>query len=310
MIIATLLFLVGIACLSIGAEALVKGASNLARALHILPSIIGLTIVAYGTSLPELLVSVTAMYRGNTGISIGNIIGSNIANMALVLGISAMIQPLSVHRAAIKQDLPIMIIALSSFYIFAINGFLSKLEGMLLLSGFVAYTAFTLYRAMREPAENKAARKGRTPLLPNLFLLAVGVVCLAVGTHLAVENAITIAQRLNVSMLVIGITLVAVGTSLPELATSVVAAYRKKTDISVGNIIGSNIFNTLAIGGLVALIRGTSVDQSLIFFSLPIMILLSIVLLPIVADFRITRLEGGTIVVSYIVYICLMFIYS
>jgi len=310
MIIATLLFLVGIACLSIGAEALVKGASNLARALHILPSIIGLTIVAYGTSLPELLVSATAIYKGETGISIGNIIGSNIANMALVLGISAMIQPLSVHRTAIKQDLPIMIIALSSFYIFAINGFLSKLEGMLLLSGFVAYTAFTLYRAMREPAENKADRKGRTPLLSNLFLLAVGVVCLAVGTHLAVENAIIIAQRLNVSTLVIGITLVAVGTSLPELATSVVAAYRKKTDISVGNIIGSNIFNTLAIGGLVALIRGISVDQSLIFFSLPIMILLSIVLLPIVADFRITRLEGGTIVVSYIVYICLMFIYS
>jgi len=310
MLIAILLFLVGIVCLSIGAETLVKGASNLARALHILPSIIGLTIVAYGTSLPEFLVSATAIYKGETGISIGNIIGSNIANIALVLGISAMVQPLSVHRVAIKQDLPIMIIALSLFYMFAINGYLSKLEGMFLLLGFVAYTAFTVYRAMREPSKNNLGQKGRASFLPNIFLLVVGIVCLAVGTRLVVENAVTIAQKLNISTLVIGITLVAVGTSLPELATSVVAAYRKKTDISVGNIIGSNIFNTLAIGGIVTLIRGITVEQSLIFFSLPIMILLSIVLLPVVADFRITRLEGGTIVVGYIVYICLMFIYS
>ncbi|MCD6098245.1 calcium/sodium antiporter [bacterium] len=310
MLIAILLFLAGIVCLSIGAETLVKGASNLARALHILPSIIGLTIVAYGTSLPEFLVSATAIYKGETGISIGNIIGSNIANIALVLGISAMVQPLSVHRVAIKQDLPIMIIALSLFYMFAINGYLSKLEGMFLLLGFVAYTAFTVYRAMREPSKNNLGQKGRASFLPNIFLLVVGIVCLAVGTRLVVENAVTIAQKLNISTLVIGITLVAVGTSLPELATSVVAAYRKKTDISVGNIIGSNIFNTLAIGGIVTLIRGITVEQSLIFFSLPIMILLSIVLLPVVADFRITRLEGGTIVVGYIVYICLMFIYS
>ena len=310
MLIAILLFLVGIVCLSIGAETLVKGASNLARALHILPSIIGLTIVAYGTSLPEFLVSATAIYKGETGISIGNIIGSNIANIALVLGISAMVQPLSVHRVAIKQDLPIMIIALSLFYMFAINGYLSKLEGMFLLLGFVAYTAFTVYRAMREPSKNNLGQKGRASFLPNIFLLGVGIVCLAVGTRLVVENAVIIAQKLNISTLVIGITLVAVGTSLPELATSVVAAYRKKTDISVGNIIGSNIFNTLAIGGIVTLIRGITVEQSLIFFSLPIMILLSIVLLPVVADFRITRLEGGTIVVGYIVYICLMFIYS
>jgi len=280
MLIAILLFLAGIVCLSIGAETLVKGASNLARALHILPSIIGLTIVAYGTSLPEFLVSATAIYKGETGISIGNIIGSNIANIALVLGISAMVQPLSVHRVAIKQDLPIMIIALSLFYMFAINGYLSKLEGMFLLLGFVAYTAFTVYRAMREPSKNNLGQKGRASFLPNIFLLVVGIVCLAVGTRLVVENAVTIAQKLNISTLVIGITLVAVGTSLPELATSVVAAYRKKTDISVGNIIGSNIFNTLAIGGIVTLIRGITVEQSLIFFSLPIMILLSIVLLP------------------------------
>lgn len=302
------LFIVGLAILTLGAEGLVRGAARLARAMNISPLVIGLTIVAFGTSLPEMVVSVLAGLGGNDTIAMANVVGSNIANIALILGLSALVTPLTVDVRMVRREMPIMLGSAALLFLLALDQRISRLEGIFLFAGIVA---FTLYSArgtgesaaveaefaeyVEDVASGRSARNG-------LMLLA-GLVGLLVGAQIMVEAALTLARAAGISELVIGLTLVAVGTSLPELATSVVASYRGERDIAVGNVVGSNIFNVLAIIGVAAMVSPLSVGTAMLSFDFPIMLAASVALVAVVAIWRgLSRLVGGCFLGSYITY--------
>lgn len=304
------LFILGLLGLSFGAEWLVKGSSRLARALGVKPIVIGLTIVAFGTSSPELVVSLLATLKKSEGIAIGNIIGSNIANIGLVLGLSALVSPLKVELSVLRRELPVMIGVSLLFILTLLDQKISFWDGLILFSGLLGYIGYHLYSTMKvnQKTVYEVALNENDSRIKNALLVIVGLTLLVGGAHLMVRSGIFIARRLEVSEIVIGITLVSVGTSLPELATSVVSTMRKESDISVGNVIGSNIFNILCVIGIVAMVAPLDVDKSLLFFELPVMLLFSFALIPLMkTGFVLNRIEGAILLVGYVVFIILLF---
>jgi cation:H+ antiporter len=291
------LLVVGLVAMVFGAEGLVRGASRLAAVAGIPPLIIGLTVVAFGTSAPEMAVSVEASLRGQADIAIGNVIGSNIFNVLFILGLSALIVPLVVSQQLIRFDVPLMIVLSGLVLLLMLDGHLGFVDGAVLLLGLVAYVCFLGWQARRNPreggdevAELLGDATARTRWGRNVALVVGGLGLLVLGSHWFVEGAIGIARFLGVSELVIGLTIVAAGTSMPEVATSVIAAIRGERDIAVGNVVGSNIFNLMGVLGLAGLVApgGVEVARSVITFDLPVMIAVAVACLPLF-------FHGGTI---------------
>ncbi len=306
---------VGLVLLMVGADVLVRGASRLAARCGISPLIVGLTVVAFGTSAPETAVSVQAAWSGSGDIAVGNVVGSNIANVLLILGLSALIAPLIVSNQLIRLDVPIMIGASALVMALAWDGSLARLEGGLLFAGVIAYTAFLLVQSRRHPAA-AAAAVGSGPAGAKLAgrpvswaidaaFVVGGLVLLVAGSKLLVTGATQLARALGLSELVIGLTVIALGTSLPELATSIMAAVKGERDIAVGNIVGSNIFNLLCVLGLASLVSPSAVQvaRHALTFDLPIMLAVAVACLPIFfTGHAISRWEGGAFVGFYALY--------
>lgn len=294
----------GFIILTLGAEALVRGATTIALRLGITPLVIGLTIVAFGTSAPELAVSVKAALAGNSGISLGNVIGSNIVNIGLILGITALIRPIEVKSEMVKRDIPIMILASMLFWGLLFDGELSLIDGVILLSFMLGYLVFSYFSAKNtNDADGEVIEEGpKNPLLSLLFI-AVGISMLVGGGILFVNGAVDLAKVFGVSEVIIGLTIVAIGTSMPELVTSVLAALKGQSDIAIGNIVGSNIFNILGILGVTAVVYPVSGlgFQSLDFI---VMLALAVVILPFAwTGLRIGRREGATLLIAYLGYL-------
>ena len=245
-----LLFVVGLLGLFFGGEYLVRGASSIARRFGISPLVIGLTIVGFGTSAPEMLVSVNAALAGQPAIAIGNILGSNIANILLILGLSALIAPLIIPARRLPRDLAFMLVATGVIWVMLLDGMVTRIEGGVLLAGLAVFLVMA-FSSGSVPQEDDPLE---TSVAKTTLMTVGGLVLLVIGAHFLVDSATTIARTFGTSEAVIGLTIVAVGTSLPELATSVIAAYRRQTEIAVGNIVGSNIFNIFGILGVTALI--------------------------------------------------------
>tara|TARA_R100000541_G_scaffold340_36_gene2941 strand:- start:11923 stop:13005 length:1083 start_codon:yes stop_codon:yes gene_type:complete len=306
----------GLVLLVAGAEVLVRGAAKLAAQFGIPPLIIGLTVVAFGTSAPETAVSVQAALNGSGDIAIGNVLGSNIANVLLILGVTSLVAPLIVSRQLIRLDVPIMIGASLVTYALAWDGSLSRLDGTLLFSAVIAYTAFLIISSRRATAaataDDEFAKEfglDETPKpyasLINAGLVVAGLVLLVTGSNFLVEGAVSLARALGLSELVIGLTVIAIGTSLPELATSILAAIRGERDIAVGNIVGSNIFNLLCVLGLASLVspNAIGVAANALAFDFPVMIAVALACLPIFfTGYAINRWEGLLFVAYYVAY--------
>lgn len=311
-----ILFLaLGTAGLYYGAELLVKGGSALARKMGVPPLVIGLTLVAFATSAPELVVSLRSAIQGNADVSLGNVVGSNICNIALILGLSALITPLAVEKALLKRDVPIMIlsaIVLACFYFFSRG--LNRLQGLIFFTAFIIYTLYCIFHSMKEEKEkvismqdgaelqDKEADQKTPSAVLSLVLVAAGLGLLVAGAEFFLKGALYFAKLLKLSDAVIGLTLVAVGTSLPELATSIVAACRKEADIAVGNVVGSNIFNILGILGITPLITPMT-GARLQMADLGVMVFCSLLLLPFMrTHWTISRKEGAFLLLLYCAY--------
>jgi cation:H+ antiporter len=301
------LFLGGLVLLVTGGHALVSGSAALARRFGLSSLVIGLTVVAWGTSAPELAVSLGAVLDGQGAMALGNVVGSNIINILGVLGVSALATPLVVSRRLVWRDVPILVILSFAVLFLGLNGHLGRAEGAVFFAAGVAYTAYTIQASRREGEQ----RDGNTPratvgLVRAVLLVAVGMVLLVLGARWMVTAASEFARALGVSDLVIGLTVVAVGTSLPEAAASVVAAVRGQRDMAVGNIIGSNIFNIVNVLGLTALLTpvGVPVPEPALHFDIPVMIAVTLACLPIFfAGHRIARWEGALFVAYYAIYV-------
>ncbi len=310
-----LLLVGGLLLLSAGAELLVRGASSLAVAARVSPLVVGLTVVAYGTSTPELVVSVQASLRGQSDIALGNVVGSNIFNVLFILGISALIVPLNVSRQLVRFDVPLMIGVSVLVAFLALDGEIGFADGLMLALGLVAYTAWGVYQGRKEqlaleavsPGEKRkdAPRFSVSGLLLNIGLIVIGLGLLLLGSRWFSDGAIVIAQRLGLSELVIGLTIVAAGTSLPEVATSIMAALRGQRDIAVGNVVGSNLFNILGVLGLsgVFSLGGVPVSTAALQFDIPVMIAVAFACLPIFfTGHLIARWEGGLFLAYFFAY--------
>ncbi|MFQ5650668.1 MAG: calcium/sodium antiporter [bacterium] len=299
------LFLVGLVFLFSGGHMLVDGSSKLARTLGINSMIIGLTVVALGTSMPEFLVSLVAALRGNTDVALGNIIGSNVSNIGLILGLSALARPIAVQLHLLRIEVPLMIAISIYFWVICATGLeLSRLDGLSLALGFIGYLVVVIAGARKGSRvhDEKFAplRARKWPIARDVIFILLGILGLSYGATWVVNSAVEISHRVGVSELVLGLTVVALGTSLPELATSVVAAIKKEGDISLGNIIGSNIFNMMAVAGPSALVHPLPVSEELRRNQLPVMVALTVILLPLLRTGRkISRLEGAFLLVSY-----------
>jgi cation:H+ antiporter len=317
--LSLLIFLLGLGALVLGAELLVRGASKLALKFGISPLVVGLTVVAYGTGAPELAVSMQSATSGQTDIAVGNVVGSNIFNVLFILGVSALITPLIVNQQLIRQEVPIMVGVSLLLPVLAYDGGLSRIDGMLFMTLLVAYTAFLIIQSRRQGAipETLAQDVGvigsgwDSKFLAQVALIIAGLALLVLGASLLVEAAITIAKHLGVSEMVIGLTIVAAGTSLPEVATSVLAAIRGQRDIAVGNVVGSNIFNILGVLGISAVVApgALSVAPAMMAFDIPAMLAVAVACLPIFFTGNlIARWEGAVFVglyVSYTLYLIL-----
>ncbi|HAE60450.1 MAG TPA: sodium:calcium antiporter [Anaerolineae bacterium] len=309
-----LLLVGGLVTLVVGAELLVRGASRLAASLGISPLVIGLTVVAFGTSSPELAVSVQSAFSGSADIALGNVVGSNIFNILLILGLSAMITPLIVHQQLVRLDVPLMIGLSILLFLMSLDGKIGRLDGALLFFGLIAYIWYGIQTSRKESEEVKREYADEyTPpkdekqpaTFVNVILIAVGLGFLVLGSNWLVEGAVSLARLFNVSDLVIGLTIVAAGTSMPEVATSVMAAIKKERDIAVGNVVGSNIFNIMGVLGLSALVapEGINVAASALAFDMPFMIAVALATLPIFFTGNlIARWEGGLFLLYYVAY--------
>jgi cation:H+ antiporter len=304
----------GLVLLVVAAELLVRGSSRLGLRFGLSPLVVGLTIVAFGTSSPELAVSIGAGLLGQSDIAVGNIVGSNIFNVLVVLGVSALITPLVVQQQLVRFDVPLALGVSLIFLLMALDGSIGLLDGLVLTAGIVIYTVFAIRQSRQESAaiddeysQEFAAAGGLLDRLPmQLLAIVAGLLLLVLGAHWLVESAVAIARSLGVSEVVIALTIIAAGTSLPELATSIVAALRGERDIAVGNVIGSGLFNLLAIGGIAALVTpgGLSVAPSMLSFDLPIMVAVALACLPIfAAGHQISRWEGALFFAYYIAYL-------
>lgn len=298
-----LYIVIGLIGLFFGGEALVRGSVRIAQRLSISPLIIGLTVVGFGTSTPELLVSVQAALRGVPDIAIGNIIGSNTANILLISGLTSVVWPIRVKAADVKRDLGFMSAsALLLIPLFAL-GEIGRLAGLILVSGLAAYLVWT-FAMSGQDVEEAESKEVQSAIGTSLLWVAFGLAALVFGAQFLVDGAVSVARSFGVSEAFIGLTIVAVGTSLPELATSLIAAFRRRSDIAIGNIIGSNIFNVLGILGATALIAPIPVIGRFLTFDLPIMIAASAVLTGLLlARSQIGRGVGAMMLLSYGIYV-------
>jgi cation:H+ antiporter len=316
--LSTLLFFVaGVALLVVGANALVSGASKLALSFGLSPLVVGLTVVAFGTSAPEMAVSTGAVLAGQSDVAVGNVVGSNIFNILVILGLSAMIVPLSVHVQVIRQEMPIMLGSAVLFMALGLDGRISMAEGALLLGLLIAYTIFLVVQARRSPAgeaadydvELVAAKPNQwlSKWYVQIWFVVAGLVMLVQGSDWLVTSAVTFARALGISELIIGLTIVAAGTSLPEVAASLAAALKGERDMAVGNVVGSCVFNTLGcigLGGLVAGSAGMALAPAVMNFDLWVMLAGFFACLPVFISGReIARWEGGLFVAYYVAYI-------
>ena len=287
-----------------GAEWLVWGGSRLAKKLGVAPIVIGLSVVAFGTSLPEFTVSLYSVINGVQDIAIGNIIGSNIANIALILASSALIFPVAVRYADVRSDVFLVVGITIFFVLLAIDGNLSRVDGILMVSGMGYY----LWRLVNSERVETEIESGGHSLFRYLAALVGGLALLVLGTNLFTDSAIDIARRFGISELVIGATIVAVGTSLPELATSMVAAYHKQSGIILGNILGSNVFNLLAVLGIISIAQPMRVAPQAISVQMPLMLLLTIALVPVLKyQGGIKRTAGILLLLFYLAFTLLIF---
>ena len=303
MLIPVLLVLASLVVLYFGADFLVKGSSSLAVRFGISPLVVGLTVVAFGTSAPELLVSVQSALAGNSGIAVGNVMGSNIFNVCAILGISAMIYPLRVNPRLVRFDMPVMLVATLLFVLIFHDGTFGRWAGILFFVGICAYMIYCVYKAKRgEAVEGEEEIKVTKSWILDVVLVIIGLGLLVWGSDLLVNNAVSIAKALGWSEAVIGLTIVAAGTSMPELATYVVAAMKKRTDIAIGNVVGSNIFNLLAVLGLTATITPVETNQ-INWLDMGVMFGSSLILLPFMrTGFKIGRGEGVVLFIIYVAY--------
>ena len=314
MLLHVLFFLLGLAALITGAEALVRGASKIATSFGVSPLVVGLTVVAFGTSSPEVAVSVGAALDGTSDIAVGNVVGSNIFNVLAILGLSAVIVPLLVHAQIIRQEVPIMIGASLIVLVMCMDGVISRTDAGLLLALLIAYTAFLVRQSRAETRETRAeyaeAVAGKAGWdahwAVQLLLIVIGLGLLVLGSEWLVDSAVAFARVLGVSDLVIGLTIIAAGTSMPEVATSILAAIRGERDIAVGNVIGSNTFNLLGCLGLAGLAgpNGLPVPPGIMNFDLWVMLAVALLCLPVfIAGQQIGRPKGLMFLAFYVAYV-------
>ncbi len=315
MSLAVLSIVLGFVLLVLGAESLVRGANGLALLARVSPTVIGLTIVAAGTSMPELVVSVDAAIEGSPGLSLGNVVGSNIFNLAAIVGCVAIIRPLRIQGNTVRLEWPIMMLSSFLLHLLSRDGSIDRLEGAFLFAGIVAFMAYAVWVArsgattlereeFRDLATASQRRDRPHAWLFNIGAVLLGGILLSGGASVLVQGAVTLAEMLGVSPTVIGLTVVAAGTSLPELATSVMAALRGKDDIAIANVIGSNIFNVLGIVGTTALILPLPVPDEIITRDNWWMLGISVLLFPLMrSGMRISRLEGAVLLACFLGYL-------
>lgn len=317
MLEAIFFVLFGFFFLALGADRLVTGASAVAREFGISPLIIGLTIIALGTSAPEIIVTIMAALKGNPGLGVGNAIGSNIANIGLVIGVTAVVAPLEVRSQTLRREYPVLLMTMVLLGLLMFDGYLGWIDGVMLLLGLAALFIWLLYIGMhpqqREPLtqDYRDEMPEKMTLTKAVWWFFLGLAFLLSGSHVMVKGAVTIAHALGVSDLVIGLTIVAIGTSLPEIATSVAAAIKGESDMAIGNILGSNLFNILAVIPFAGLIHPAPVAIHLLIRDLPIMLAVTIALFVMSMSFRglgrISRTEGGILLLSYVAYLTLIY---
>jgi cation:H+ antiporter len=309
MTLAIVFLIIGLVLLVVGADWLVKGASRLAVSFGISSLIIGLTVVAYGTSAPELSVSVMSSMQGKSEIALGNVVGSNIFNVLFILGVSALVTPLIVAKQLIRFDVPVMIGSSILLYALCFDGTLSRVDGVFLFVGAIFYTWWLIRMGRRDAvsanSDESYKPKPEGTLWTNILWIVLGLVFLVVGSKLLVDGAITIAKHFGLSEVIIGLTIIAAGTSLPEVATSVIASFRGERDIAVGNVVGSNIFNILSVMGLSSIVSpaGITTPASILGFDLPVMVAIALACLPIFfSGFKITRWNGTFFLAYHVAY--------
>lgn len=309
MFMSFIFILVGLVLLAVGAEGLVRGSSSIALRLGVTPLVVGLTIVAFGTGSPEFVVSIGSALNNNSGLALGNVIGSNISNIALILGIAALIKPLNVRAEIVRRETPIMVIITALFWLLLYDGELGRIDGAILVLGAVAYTFLTYYLSKQKQSKGvdeefeEAYEKLKGAPWRDIIFIVVGLVLLILGANLLIKGAVTIAQFFGLSDVVIGLTIIAIGTSLPELATSVLAAKKGEADVALGNAIGSNVLNILAVLGITALIQPIStagVRQLDLAVMLGSAILLNVLL---GRKFILDRVEGSILIIGYFIYL-------
>lgn len=288
-----------------GADWLVEGASSLALAAKVSTIVVGITVVAFGTSLPEMAVSLAASVKGEPEITLGNVVGSNIANILLVLGIAAVIRPLDVSRHVVTRDSMLVLAAGAVLLLLALTGRLTHVHGLIMLAAFGGYLAYYIRDAFKHQAVASIPDPRGFPPIVHVGMLAGGIICILVGSDILVDSAVFIAQEVGISPAVIGLTMIAIGTSLPELATSAVASRKGEADISIGNVLGSNVFNILLVLGLAAFIVSGSIQvSSALLWDIGLMSVVCLFLVPTLwTGNQLTRSEGAFMLVMYAVYI-------
>ncbi|NIQ92830.1 MAG: calcium/sodium antiporter [Desulfuromonadales bacterium] len=313
MILSLIAVIVGLALLVWSADRFIEGAAATAAHFGLSPLLIGMVIVGFGTSAPEMVVSAISSYQGNPGLALGNAYGSNISNIALILGLTALLSPIAVHSGILKKELPILaaITALAAWQLG--DGFLSRVDAVVLLAVFAGLMSWTVWAGLRQGEDalgnemEQELAAHRMPLGKAVRLLVVGVVLLIISSRMLVWGAVNIAVAFGVSDLIIGLTIVAIGTSLPELASAIAAARKGEHDIALGNVIGSNLFNTLAVVGIAGAIHPTAVPPEVMSRDMVVMAALTVSLFLIGYGFgksggRINRLEGGLLLATFLAY--------
>ena len=303
------IFSVGLVALYLGAKWLVTGSSSLALRFGIRPLIIGITVVALATSMPEFVVNLVAAVTGEDSLALGNIVGSNISNIGLILGISALVVPLTVAPSVLRKEYPIMMLVMLIFYGVSLDGTISQLDGVFLVSGLIAFFVFLIIDS-RRTSKNQAPISDDVPetdqlnsMPKRIMYVVAGMLGLSIGARTMVYAAVSIAEKLSIEPIIIGLTVVAIGTSLPELAASLACAMNKQVDMSVGNVIGSNLLNVLFVVGLVSIIRPLQVDVESINIHLPVMLGFCSILLPLAwIGQKISRLDGTLLLLGFIGY--------
>ena len=302
MVLDVLLIVIGVTMVLLGADRLTEGASALARRMNVPEIIIGLTIVAAGTSAPELFVSLVSALKGTAGLAVGNVVGSNTMNAMLIVGCAAVVAPMTISRSTVKKDIPFSVAASVLLILIAADSFLGRWDGIILLMGFTVFMVYTLRQAKVDSATE--VQTETSPVWRNIVYLLGGLLGLVVGSNLFVDSASNVALSLGISEGVVGLTVVAGGTSLPELATSVVAARKGQSAIAIGNVIGSNVFNILMILGLTATISPLQIEGISTIDMAVMLVSVALVWLFSFTKFTVERWEGALLVIGYLVYLC------